>query len=95
MTVKRKRRKSPKRMKDGELSASYGYLPDNGEDIYYTNGPGCHSADARVLCHALETVVIHDGKGLRKILEERGYDLKTLRFTIQKKIQPVEGGVNA
>lgn len=76
-------------MKDGELSASFGYLADeNGTEIYYTNGPGCASADSRCLAHAFEDVPIHDGKSLRKLLEERGYDMATLRFTIQKK--PVE-----
>jgi len=39
MIKKRKRRKPPKRMKDGELSASFGYLSDNGADIYYTAAP--------------------------------------------------------
>jgi hypothetical protein len=75
-------------MKDGELSASFGYLSDNGADIYYTNGPGCASADSRCLAYAFEDVPVHDGKGLRKLLEARGYDMTTLRFTIQKK--PVE-----
>lgn len=84
--VRRKRRKPPKRMKDGELSASYGYLHDeDGEAIYYTNGPGCRSADARVLAHAIEGVEVYDKKSLVKVLEDRGYDLKTIRFTIQKK----------
>ena len=88
--VRRKRRKPPKRMKDGELSVSYGYLRDeSSEAIYYTNGPGCHSADARVMAHAFEGVEIHDGKSLAKVLEARGYDMTTLRFTIQKK--PVAG----
>jgi len=82
--VKRKRRKPPKRMKDGELSVSFGYLRGHGEDIYYTNGLGTSTADARCLSSAFENAVVHDGKSLRKLLEERGYDLKTLLFTIQK-----------
>lgn len=82
--TRRKRRKPPLRMKDGELSASFGYLPDHGDTIYYTNGAGCHSADSRVLAYAVEDAVVHDGKSLRKLLEDRGYDMKTFRFTIQK-----------
>ena len=82
-------------MKDGELSASYGYLADeDGENVYYTNGPGCHKADAAVLAFSFENVPVHEGMSLRKVLEKRGYDIKTLRFSIQKRPN-IEGNVNA
>lgn len=88
--MRRKRRKRPIAMKDGQLSASYGYLPDeDGEDLYFTNGPGCHRGDAALLAFSFESVPVYDGKGLRKVLVERGYDIKTLRFTIDKlKVPP-------
>jgi hypothetical protein len=88
--MRRKRRKRPIRMKDGQLSASYGYLPDGGEDLYFTNGPGCHQGDRALLAYAFENVPVYDGKGLRKVLIDRGYDIRTLRFTIDKIKAPTE-----
>ena len=89
-SVKRLRRKRPMRMKDGQLSVSWGYTREMGEDIYYTNGPGTSSCDARLLDHFfgfIKPVRVLDGETeptLLDQLKERGYDLKTLRFTIQK-----------
>lgn len=89
-TVKRPRRKRPMRMKDGQLSVSWGYTREMGEDIYYTNGPGTSSCDARLLDYFFaftKPVRVLDGgtePTLLDQLKERGYDLKTLKFTIQK-----------
>lgn len=92
--ITRKRRKSPKRMRDGELSASFGYLPEHGETIYYTHGSGCERADSRVLAYALEDADVLDGKSLKTILIERGYDIRTFRFTVQKLKGSSSGGAN-
>lgn len=93
--MKRPRRRPPKRMKDGELSVSYGYTREQGEDVYFTNGPGCPSPDARLLHFFFEHVkpvsvlTGQEDLPLLKELERRGYDLKTLRFAIQKiKFEP-------
>lgn len=57
----------------------------SGEDLQYQWGPGCDSGD----CY-----LIHEyfgaSYGLREIplikkLEEAGYDIKTLKFSIEKK----------
>jgi len=42
-------------------------------------------ATSRVIHHAFDNVEVHDGKSLIKILEERGYDMTTLKFEIRKK----------
>jgi hypothetical protein len=80
-----KRWRAPK-AKDGELKASYG--KECGDlDIYYCwpeNECGMR-ADSRLLMRALEGEKIYDEKSLRELLEERGYDITTLKFTIQKK----------
>lgn len=82
----RKRRKSPMPMKEGRLSASWGYTKaQNTEDIYYTNGPGTARADAHLLHYFFDCAV--EGNNKRNLLDElkvRGYDLTTLRFSVDK-----------
>ena len=73
--------------KPGQLVAKWG-RPDPGErpDVCYVwGGQGASSPDARVLSYALEVAPVHMGKTLRQELETRGYDLTTLRFSIQRK----------
>lgn len=73
-------------MKEGRLSASWGYTKaQDKEDIYYTNGPGTSRADAHLLHYFFDCVV--EGNNKRNLIDElaaRGYDLKTLRFTVEK-----------
>lgn len=67
----------------GELRAQFGKDPDLGLDILYVwGGSGASKPDARVLSTAIEEAVVFDGKPLRQVLEERGYDIRTLRFSI-------------
>ncbi len=71
--------------KDGQLLVKYGQ--EHGDrDLFYCwpENRSNMKADSRLLMLALEGVEIHDGKSLRKLLEERGYDITTLKFTIQK-----------
>lgn len=88
---RRKRRKPPLGEKPGRLSVSWGYRPSDGEDLYFAWGEGCSQADARLLHYFLQNLRPSNFKGdftepcLRQQLEDRGYDIKTLRFTIQKK----------
>lgn len=73
--------------KPGELKACYGRAErgDTPDLCYVWGGGGAESADGRVLSQALEGAEVFDGKNLRQELEARGYDLTTLRFTIQQK----------
>lgn len=43
-------------------------------------------ATSQCIHHAFDIVEVHDGKSLTKLLEERGYDLTTLKFEIRKKV---------
>lgn len=80
------RRKRPMPMREGRLSASWGYTKaQETEDIYYTNGPGTAREDAHLLHYFFDCAVEHNNK--RSLIEElkaRGYDLKTLRFIVEK-----------
>ena len=71
--------------KPGQLLVKYG--KDCGEqDLFY-----CHPEntcgmrrDARLLMLAIEKVDVLDGKSLREHLEERGYDITTLKLSVSK-----------
>lgn len=80
----RKRFRTPA-AKEGELLVKYGQ--QYGEhDLFYcypANECGMR-ADSRLLVAAFESVAIHDGKTLRTLLEERGYDITTLKLTVKK-----------
>jgi hypothetical protein len=85
-----KRRWRIKHAKPGELRVYYG-KPDNwnGADVCYAfGGNGAQGADSRVLAYAFENVHVFDGKPLRKLLEERGYDITTIKFSIQRATLP-------
>lgn len=94
-----KRWRLPK-IKDGELLVYYGKDQDRqGPDVCFWAGPGCDRSDARLMHYALctERMCMNfdsnrqmDYKfdpSLIKELESRGYDLSTLKFSIQKKAQ--------
>lgn len=74
--------------KPGELKAAWG-RPDRGErpDVVYAWGVGACSPDARVLAAAFEDAEVFDGKTLRQVLIDRGYDITTLRFSVQRSAQ--------
>lgn len=79
--------------KPGELKVKWGYTPDDGENVYYAWGEGCHKADGGLLSHVLEgerPILLAGGlkfqPSLRKELELRGYDIKTLIFSIKKPV---------
>lgn len=57
--------------------------PERGAepDMCYDWGEGCSRRDARLLSATFSPV---GGNDLFKELESRGYDLKTLRFSIRK-----------
>lgn len=80
--VKRWRQPSAK---PRQLKAQYGkeQHSDRPELLYVWGGAGASSPDARVLGRALEDVPVFDGKPLTQVLIDRGYDITTLRFSIE------------
>jgi len=82
-------RKRTLRAKPGELIAYYGYADGDGPDICAAYGAaGAHKADGRILLEALSAKVCGLDLPLWKELESRGYDLRTLKFTIRQKVNP-------
>lgn len=70
--------------KPRQLVAAYGKGDDASLDIQYAwGGKGASSPDARCLSNALEGVVVHGGMTLRELLIERGYDITTLKFSVE------------
>lgn len=78
--------------KPGQLKAQYGKerFSSRPDLLYVWGGSGASSPDARVLANALEGAVVFDGKNLRQVLEERGYDITTLRFSIKQRNDPAQ-----
>lgn len=81
-----KRYRAPQ-AKEGELLVKYGQ--EHGDrDLYYCypeNECGM-KRDSKVLMFAFERPLsLLDGKTLCQTLEDRGYDITTLKFTIKKK----------
>lgn len=59
------------------LKAGWGSSQESLDDLHYAWGEGIPSCDARLLNAHLPALVDE--------LERRGYDLKTLRFSVKKK----------
>lgn len=84
-----KRFRAPK-AKPGELKAQYGKLPHDKPDLCFAWGEGVDSADARLLNDALTSkrhrpmANVWDDSLIEE-LEKRGYDITTLKFSVQKK----------
>lgn len=88
--MKQKRLRVP-HAKPGELLARWGKEEPgrgHGADIVYAWGDGCDRSDPRCLAAALGDRRRYDmgpERSLFELLEARGYDITTLRFSIQKK----------
>lgn len=76
----------------GQLTAKPGQLragwarPDRGEppDLCYAWGAdGAGKADGRVLSEAIEGLPVYEGRSLREELTRRGYDITTLKISIE------------
>ena len=73
--------------KPDQIKVGYGMgeWPDTSKDLQYAWGPGTDlKPTVRCVSTAFEGVPVHDGKTLREILTERGFDIESLRFTISK-----------
>ncbi|KRE07491.1 hypothetical protein ASE63_22595 [Bosea sp. Root381] len=75
------------RAKPGQLVARFGKADrwDKPAIQYAYGGAGAGRSEGRILSDALEGVGIHDGKTLAQLLEERGFDMSTLSFSVQMK----------
>lgn len=95
-----KKWRSP-RAKTGELKAQYGKLPDDSPDIVFAWGEGCSRTDAHLLHNVINSercyldiekvgkddpMPVSYDKSLVDELEARGYDITTLKISIQKKV---------
>ena len=71
----------------GELKAAFGLCePGDRPDLVYAYGAGGASkADGYILSRSFEDVPLLEGKTLRKLLEEGGYDISTLKFSVKQK----------
>lgn len=72
--------------KAGQLLVRYGRL-DGDSDLIFAWGDGTRKADGICVMDAIMRAPVLDDKPLVKILIERGYDITTLRFSIQKRTQ--------
>lgn len=82
----RRRWRTPE-AKPGQLLARYGRADRYSRPsiVYAWGAGGAAKPDSRILCAALEEIAVCDGRSLADELERRGYDLTTLRFSIQRK----------
>jgi hypothetical protein len=83
-----KRYRSP-RPTDNQLRAQWGKLPHEDPDLLYVWGAGTHPADSRLLDYMLSGKRYRPlekewGNSFLEELEERGYDITTLKFSIDK-----------
>lgn len=84
----RKRRFRQVEARPGHLIAAWGRddVPGNRPDLQYAwGGSGAQKPDARILSTAMEEAIVFDGKTLVQVLKDRGYDVTTLRFSVQQK----------
>lgn len=89
--MRQKRIRNP-RARPGELKVGWGRCDRSEPSLVYVRGGGTtERSDGRILCNAFEEVHVHLGRSLAEELEVRGYDLTTLKFSIQKK-QPTPNG---
>lgn len=72
--------------KPGELKSGWGKAGGSQPAINYAwGGGGADGPDARIVCNALEEAPVYGGRSLVEELEQRGYDLTTLKFSIRLK----------
>lgn len=76
--------------KPGQLLARWGRVePGEPPSVVYAYGAaGACKADSRVLMEALEGARVFENRSLVQELEARGYDITTLRFSIEIKMPP-------
>jgi hypothetical protein len=79
----------------GQMKVGWGYTANEGETLYYCRGPGIPREDGHMFHHALSAKrarvqlgaplgVAYEPSFLEE-LEARGYDITTLKISIEKK----------
>lgn len=71
-------------IKDGQLRVVFAPFEGSAADLVYSYGEGCSKSDGALL-HSMFSTKLYDGRSIVSHLIERGYDIGTLKFTIQKK----------
>jgi len=74
--------------KENQLKVAYGRDPDSKDvELQYCWGenPGGGRRDVNMMIHHWNHLKGHDGKSFIEELEARGYDITTLKFTIERK----------
>lgn len=102
MSIKKRYRRP--NTKPGEIKMQYGRLEGDEPDLCYFRGPGVQRCDMHLIHNMFTSKrleIDYDaplgsprylwgkyGPSFQEELEARGYDLTTLKFSIQKKEQP-------
>ncbi len=78
------------RARDGQIKAQWGKLADQDADLVYVWGRGASSADAWLLHDTLSLkpymqLTKEFCPSFLEELESRGYDLRTLKISVEKK----------
>jgi hypothetical protein len=78
--------------KQGQIKIQWGKLKDCDPDLILCNGEDAGRADVRLLYYAVEAKTYNRltekyEVGCLEELERRGYDLKTLKISIEKKLK--------
>ncbi len=85
MIAKTKRFRTPK-LKDGELRVYWGKLPHDSPDVVFSwQGDRSMKRDTALLCYLFSERELGTSRSLLEELEDRGYDITTLRFSVMKK----------
>ncbi|HEX9973156.1 MAG TPA: hypothetical protein VGD14_13880 [bacterium] len=84
-----KRLRAPK-TKPGELKAQWGRISGDSPDLCYSWGDGCSKSDGHLIHNVFTSDRPHSYDAEKepsfiKDLEDRGYDITTLKFYIRKK----------
>jgi hypothetical protein len=82
------RRSRGRRARAGELKAYWGYVDGDGPDFVFSRGEGVAKPDGHLLYGVLCGARAPYDTSFVKALEERGYDLTALRFSVQKRQTP-------
>ena len=71
----------------GQLRAGWARPePREAPDLCYAwGGDGAAKSEGRLLSEAIEGNSVYEGRSLREELDRRGYDITTLKFSIERK----------
>lgn len=83
--VSRNKRLYMPKAKSGQVKVAFGKEPGNSPDLLYCyGGHGAKKGDSLTVLHFFAEIKNDEGKSMLQELQERGYDLTTLKFSVQK-----------